>query len=141
MDNGPRAPAGPEGRATPMVADRPSREPVRYLVFSASLRDGSLNTRLATLAAATIEANGGGVDFASMHEFDARSYDEDVQRDDGFPAGAQEFRRRLEASDAFVVSSPEYNASMSAALKNAIDWVSRFRPQPFNEHHGLLMSA
>jgi chromate reductase len=26
-------------------------------------------------------------------------------------------------------------------LKNAIDWVSRFRPQPFNEKHGLLMSA
>ena len=26
-------------------------------------------------------------------------------------------------------------------LKNAIDWVSRYTPQPFNEHHGLLLSA
>ena len=43
--------------------------------------------------------------------------------------------------DAFVVSSPEYNASIPGVLKNAIDWVSRYRPQPFNELHGLLLSA
>jgi chromate reductase len=40
-----------------------------------------------------------------------------------------------------VVAASEYNASMPGALKNAIDWVSRFAPQPFNERHGLLMSA
>lgn len=76
-----------------------------------------------------------------MAEFDAPSYDGDVQVSDGFPAGAEEFRRRLELADAFVVASPEYNASIPGALKNAIDWVSRFRPQPFNELHGLLVSA
>jgi chromate reductase len=40
-----------------------------------------------------------------------------------------------------VISSPEYNASMPDLLKNAVDWVSRASPQPFNERHGLLMSA
>ena len=119
----------------------PSREPVRYLVFSASLRDDSLNTRLARLAAETIDANGGEVDIASMREFDAPSYDGDMQRDEGFPPGAEALRLRLEASDAFVVSSPEYNASMPGVLKDVIDWVSRYQPQPFNEHHGLLLSA
>jgi chromate reductase, NAD(P)H dehydrogenase (quinone) len=119
----------------------PSREPVRYLVFSASLRADSLNTQLARLAAVTIEANGGDVDLASMSDFDAPSYNADVQRDHGFPAGAEMLRRRLVACDAFVVSSPEYNASMPGALKNAIDWVSRYHPQPFNERHGLLLSA
>ena len=118
-----------------------AREPVRFLVFSASLREGSLNTRLAHLAAMTIEANGGAVDVAAMRDFDAPSYDADAQNDEGFPPGAEEFRRRLEACDAFVVASPEYNASMPGALKNAIDWVSRFRPQPFNERNGLLLSA
>lgn len=111
------------------------------LVFSASLRSDSLNSRLARLAATTVEGNGGDVDLASMAEFDAPSYDGDVQSSDGFPAGAEEFRRRLELADAFVVASPEYNASIPGALKNAIDWVSRFRPQPFNERHGLLVSA
>ncbi len=118
-----------------------SREPVRFLVFSASLRSGSLNTRLATLAAAVIEANGGGADGASMRDFDAPSYDADAQDNDGFPAGADRFRARLTACDGFVICAPEYNASMPGALKNAIDWVSRYQPQPFNTRHGLLMSA
>ena len=118
-----------------------AREHVRFLVFSASLRAASLNSRIAELAARTIEAQGGTVDLASMKEFDAPSYDQDVQDGDGFPPGAEEFRRRLEANDAFVIASPEYNFSMPGSLKNAIDWVSRYRPQPFNERHGLLLSA
>jgi chromate reductase, NAD(P)H dehydrogenase (quinone) len=118
-----------------------SREPVRFLVFSASLRRGSLNSQLAELAATCISANGGQVDVAAMRDFDAPSYDQDVQHEQGFPPGAEEFRRRLEACQGFVVAAPEYNASMPGALKNAIDWVSRFAPQPFNERHGLLLSA
>ncbi len=118
-----------------------SREPVRFLVFSGSRRATSLNTQLAQVAARTIEQHGGTVDLASMKEFDAPSYDQDAQDSDGFPPGAEEFRRRLEANDAFVIASPEYNFSMPGLLKNAIDWVSRYRPQPFNERHGLLLSA
>jgi NAD(P)H-dependent FMN reductase len=123
------------------VTSAASREPVRFLVFSASLRSGSLNTRLARLAAAVIEANGGTADVASVRDFDAPSYDADMQDSVGFPAGADRFRARLAACDGFVVCAPEYNASMPGALKNAIDWVSRYQPQPFNERHGLLMSA
>ncbi len=108
------------------------RERVRVLVFSASLRDNSLNSMLGRLAADAIEASGGEVDRASMREFDAPSYDGDVEHREGFPPGAEELRRRVDESDAFVVASPEYNFSMPGVLKNAIDWVSRFRPQPFN---------
>jgi NADPH-dependent FMN reductase len=99
-----------------------TREPVRFLVFSASLRAESLNERLARLAAATIEANGGTVDLASMREFDTPSYDADVQASDGFPSGAESFRERVQTNDALVISCPEYNFSMPGALKNSIDW-------------------
>ena len=115
--------------------------PVRYLVFGASLRTGSLNARLADLAAETIEANGGSVERASMANFDSPSFNGDVLEESGPPSGAREFNRRLVGCDAFVISSPEYNASMPGVLKNAIDWVSRIEPQPFNEMHGLLLSA
>jgi NAD(P)H-dependent FMN reductase len=123
------------------MPDAQHREHIRFLVFSASLREGSLNAELASLAAVTIEANEGEVDLASMHDFDTPSYNADVQHEEGFPPGAEEFRRRLEACNGFVVASPEYNASMPGVLKNSIDWVSRLSPQPFNERAGLLMSA
>jgi len=114
---------------------------VRYLMFSASLRSGSLNTRLVRLAADVVRARGGEVDLAAMAEFDAPSFDQDGQAQSGLPRGAHAFERRLEATDALVIASPEYNASMPGGLKNTIDWVSRVRPQPFNERHCLLMSA
>lgn len=117
------------------------RESVRVLVFAASLRADSINARLAALAAGVLEQLGATVDHATMREFDAPSYDGDVETTDGLPTGARNFRDRLEAANAFVIVSPEYNASMPGVLKNAIDWVSRARPQPFNQRHGLLMSA
>lgn len=76
-----------------------------------------------------------------MSDFDAPSYDADAEDAEGLPEGAEEFQRRLELDDAFVVASPEFNGSMPGLLKNVIDWVSRVRPQPFNERHGLLLSA
>jgi chromate reductase, NAD(P)H dehydrogenase (quinone) len=126
-------------RFTQMTDTR--RQPLQILVFSASLRAGSINTRLAKLAAEVVEANGGVADLASMHEFDVPSFDGDAEGATGIPPGAQCFRERLEACNGFVIASPEYNGSMPGLLKNAIDWASRFRPQPFNERHGLLISA
>lgn len=117
------------------------QEPLRILIFSASLRKDSLNTRLAKLAAGVIEKKGDKVDYAHMSEFDCPSFNQDLEVDNFHPPGAEEFRKRILANDAFIIASPEYNGSMPGLLKNAIDWVSRFRPQPFNEHHALLMSA
>lgn len=60
-------------------------EPIRCLVFSASLRAASFNTVLARLAAGEIEARGGRVDLAAIKDFDSPSYDQDVQFESGFP--------------------------------------------------------
>jgi NAD(P)H-dependent FMN reductase len=115
-------------------------EKMRFLLFSASLRKDSLNTQLIKLAAQIIEKNNGIVDLASLSEFDCPSFNQDLEAN-VIPTGAIEFRKRLLANDAFIISSPEYNGSMPGLLKNVIDWVSRFRPQPFNERHALLLSA
>jgi NAD(P)H-dependent FMN reductase len=114
---------------------------VNVLVFGASLRADSLNRRIAAVAARVGAQAGATVDHASMRDFDVPSYDSDVERDAGLPAGAAEFKRRLDACDAFIVASPEYNGSMPGLLKNLIDWTSRYRPQPFDGKHGLLISA
>ncbi len=117
------------------------RQPLRVLVFAASLRRDSLNQRLATLASAVVEEQGGVADRASMADFDCPSYDNDVERGEGVPSSARRLCERLVAADAFIIASSEYNASMPGYLKNAIDWVSRIRPQPFNGRQGMLVSA
>lgn len=114
---------------------------LKVLVFAASLRADSLNRKLAVLAARIAEQNGAVVELLSMRDFDVPSFDGDVENAQGPPAGAQKLRHRLLESDAFIVSSPEYNGSMPGTFKNLIDWTSRFRPQPFDGKHGLLLSA
>ena len=118
-----------------------SHPPLRVLVFSASPRTDSFNTKLARLAAKHLVTLGATVDLAPIRDFDVPAYDSDVEARAGIPAGAQELKRRLSEDDAFVIVSPEYNASMPGSLKNLIDWTSRSRPQPFHERHGLLLSA
>jgi len=114
---------------------------LRVLVFAASLRAESLNQKLARLAARRAARSDVVVDLATMQDFHVPPYDGDLESEEGIPSGAHELRRRLLANDAFVIASPEYNASMPGTLKNLIDWTSRFRPQPFDGRHGLLLSA
>jgi chromate reductase, NAD(P)H dehydrogenase (quinone) len=120
---------------------RDGRRPIRCLVFGASLRQGSLNDRLAALAADIVAQQGATADRATMADFECPSYDFDVEQSSGLPEPARELCRRIKEADAFIIASPEYNASMPGVLKNAIDWGSRARPQPFNGKQALLMSA
>ena len=118
-----------------------SRQPVHIVVLSASLRHDSLNARLARLAARVIRGKDATVECSGLANFDCASYDFDVENEAGVPEPAARFCRWLEAANALVVVSPEYNASMPGALKNLVDWASRVRPQPFNGKQCLLMSA
>lgn len=114
---------------------------LKVLIFAASLRSESLNKKLAGLAARVADRYGATVDVASMRDFDVPLYNGDLESADGIPAGAEELRDRLLDNDAFIIASPEYNGSMPGTLKNLLDWTSRFRPQPFDGRHGLLLSA
>lgn len=120
---------------------QPDRQPVRYLVLSASLRRDSLNVRLARRVVDCLAANDGTVDLVPLTSFDMPLYNQDIQDGDGFPPAAEALRAAVESNDALVIVSPEYNASIPGVLKNAIDWLSRFRPQPFSERQCLLLSA
>ena len=52
-------------------------------------------------------------------------FDQDLEAASGLPDGAKKFKTLLRASDGFLIASPEYNSSITGALKNAIDWASR----------------
>ncbi|MEU7554370.1 NAD(P)H-dependent oxidoreductase [Streptomyces sp. NPDC044571] len=115
--------------------------PLRVLVLAGSSRRASVNARLAALVAGQVERSGAVVDLARIREFEMPVYDGDTEEEQGPPPGAAALRERLLTAQALVIASPEYNASVPGVLKNAVDWVSRFRPQPFKDKQTLLVSA
>src|SRR5712691_8096204 len=67
-------------------------------------------------------------------------YNFDVQ-EKGFPAPVTKLRDEILAADALLFASPEYNWTVGAPLKNAIDWMSRFQPVPFLNKPAAVLSA
>jgi len=89
--------------------------------ISGSLRKGSWNT--ATLRAAQ-ELAPGNLDIDIVTLKDVPLFNQDVEHK-GWPDHVQELRDRVQAADAVIFASPEYNYSVTGVLKNAIDWLSR----------------
>ncbi len=114
---------------------------MKILAFSASVRNGSLNTKLIKLIARKLTARGVEIDLADFHEFDMPLYDGNLEASDGIPAGALKLAERIRAADAMVVSSPEFNHGVAAPLKNALDWISRVKPPPTVNKPYFIASA
>ncbi|MFI5314567.1 MAG: NADPH-dependent FMN reductase [Myxococcota bacterium] len=114
---------------------------MRLLAIPGALREGSHNRRLLTLAAKLLAGAGAEIDWIDFRALAIPIYDGDVETSSGLPPGALELARRVTAADGLVIASPEYNMSMPALLKNAIDWLSRAKPMPLRGKGALLLSA
>lgn len=68
-------------------------------------------------------------------------YDGDLEALQGIPEGVQRLADQIAAADAVVIATPEYNKSFPGVLKNALDWVSRTRGQPFRDKPVAIVSA
>lgn len=97
----------------------------RILAFGGSLRAASWNQQAVALAAAGAREAGADVTLVSLRDFPLPIFDQDLEEREGMPEKARELKRLFAAHDGLLIASPEYNSSVTAALKNAIDWVSR----------------
>ncbi|MCX4395955.1 NADPH-dependent FMN reductase [Streptomyces sp. NBC_01767] len=96
---------------------------VRILALVGSLRAGSHNRQLAEAGAKHAPS---GVDIELFEGLaEVPFYNEDTDVEGGVPAAAARLREVAGRADAFLLFSPEYNGTMPAVLKNAIDWLSR----------------
>ena len=92
----------------------------QILGISGSLRKASYNTSLLRTATELVP------DGVSIHIFDLSPlslYNDDLAKDD-IPASVNDFRSNIKQSDGLLITSPEYNYSLTGVLKNAIDWAS-----------------
>src|SRR5690349_20134437 len=94
---------------------------MRILALSGRLRRDSLNTRLLRAAQ---ELGGPGVEFVRYESLATiPPFTQELEHRQ--PAEVHELRQRIEAADAVLIATPEYNGSIPGQLKNALDWVSR----------------
>ena len=97
----------------------------KITAFAGSTRAGSFNRQLLAIAADAARAAGAEVTVVELRELALPLFDQDLEAVSGLPEGARKFKALLRASDGFLIASPEYNSSVTAVLKNAIDWASR----------------
>jgi len=103
----------------------------KILAFAGSTRTDSFNKKLVRVAATAAEAAGAETTFVDLRDLPMPLYDGDLEARDGLPKEARRFKDLLLVHQGLLIASPEYNSSISAVLKNAIDWASR--PVPGEE--------
>jgi chromate reductase len=95
------------------------------LAFSGSTRSDSLNKKLVAIAVAGARAAGGVVDLIDLRDFPLPLYDGDLEAAEGLPPNAIALKSLLANHRGLLISTAEYNGSVTGVLKNAIDWASR----------------
>jgi chromate reductase len=115
-----------------------TKSPIKVLGICGSLRSKSWNM-MALRAAGQLMPPGMTLTL-SEGLGDLPFYDQDLM-DAGVPASVQRFCSEVRAADALLIASPEYNFSVSAVLKNAIDWGSHVPDQVFRDMPIAVLSA
>jgi NAD(P)H-dependent FMN reductase len=102
----------------------------RVLCFAGSARRDSLNRKLVRVAVDGVRAAGGEATLIELGDFALPLYHGDFEIESGIPASVRELATLVRSHAALLIASPENNTSVSALLKNAIDWVSRIKDAP-----------
>src|SRR6266850_7001700 len=110
---------------------------LKVLGISGSLRKASFNT---AALKACMELMPAGMTMTIARLDDLPIFNQDVF-EAGLPESVKRFRSEVTSADGLLIASPEYNFSLSAALKNAIDWASRPPNQVFQDKAIAVFSA
>ena len=98
---------------------------VKILAFAGSTRTDSFNKKLVRIAAEGARAAGAEVTLIDLRDFPMPLFDGDLEASSGLPENAKKIKHLMISHHGFLISSPEYNSSISGVLKNTIDWASR----------------
>lgn len=111
----------------------------KILAFSGSMSADSINHQLIEFTTGLISNS--EVEVIRLSDFEAPFYSKERELESGIPKSILALRDKFEASDAFILSTPEYNGSIPGGLKNTLDWLSRTEGKIFQDKPLLLMAA
>ena len=99
-------------------------QPIRILAFAGSLRQDSYNKKLVKIAVSAATAAGANVTYLDLRDYPLPIFDEDLEKPQACPTSPASSRTSSSPATACSIL-PQYNSSITAVLKNTIDWVSR----------------
>jgi NAD(P)H-dependent FMN reductase len=97
----------------------------KILAFAGSTRTASYNKQLVWFAAEAARAAGAEVTLLDLRDYPLPLFDGDLEEQQGLPENAKKLKAIFREHNGLLIASPEYNSSLTAVLKNTIDWVSR----------------
>lgn len=97
----------------------------KILAFAGSARKDSFNKKLVKISVEGARKSGAEVTLIDLRDYPIPLFDQDLEALSGMPANAQKIKDLMMTHDGFLISSPEYNSTMTPLLKNTLDWVSR----------------
>jgi len=109
---------------------------IKLLGLSGSLRQTSCNTQLLREAEHLFEGSE-----LTIADLKLPLFNEDDETATGIPPAVQTLCGQIAEADAVLISTTEYNKGISGTLKNALDWISRTRPNPMIGKPVAIMSA
>ena len=109
---------------------------LKLLGLSGSLRAESFNTKLLHEAIRLF-----GPAEVTLANLRLPLYDGDLEEAEGIPDAVMTLHHQMEAADAIIIATPEYNKNLPGVLKNALDWVSRAKPMPMGGTPLAILSA
>lgn len=96
---------------------------MKLLVFAGSTRQNSWNRKLAKVVTSMAQQSGAQVTHIELADFDVPMYNADLEAC-GTPADVMRLKQIGYEHPAWIICTPEYNASYPALLKNTLDWIS-----------------
>jgi chromate reductase, NAD(P)H dehydrogenase (quinone) len=96
---------------------------MKVLVFAGSTRIASHNRKLAREVAGLARTAGAEVTHLELGDYDVPMYNADLEAK-GTPADVMKLKQLFWEHPAWLVCTPEYNASYPALVKNTLDWLS-----------------
>ncbi len=97
----------------------------KIIAFAGSTRTDSWNKKLIRFAAGAARSAGAEVTMVDLRDHPLPIFDGDLEEREGLPEAARRLKTMFREHDGLLIASPEYNSSVTAVLKNTIDWISR----------------
>jgi len=110
----------------------------KILAFSGSFSSDSINHQLVVYTSSLVKND---VSIVRLADFEAPIYRNELETESGIPDEIQKLRLLFDDADAFIISTPEYNGSIPAGLKNTMDWLSRTGGKIFQDKPVVIMST